>query len=112
MRDSHCIFCRIARGETNNEFLYEDDQVVAFKDINPQAPVHVLIIPREHFTSIKETEDESLIGRLFTSGKKVAEKLGLNGYRLVINTGWEAGQSVFHLHLHLLGGRTMGWPPG
>ncbi len=109
---SDCAFCQIAAGEFNTEFLFEDDRVVAFKDINPQAPVHVLIIPREHFHSIKEVTDEGLVGHLFTAAKQVAEKLGLRGYRFVINTGREAGQSVFHLHLHLLGGRIMAWPPG
>lgn len=92
--------------------LYEDDKVVAFKDINPQAPVHILVIPRGHFVSIKEIEDETLVGRLFTAAKKTAEKLGLRDYRLVINTGRGAGQTVFHLHLHLIGGRLMTWPPG
>ncbi|MCP5104764.1 MAG: histidine triad nucleotide-binding protein [bacterium] len=110
MRD--CMFCRIAANEFDTEFLFSDDRVLAFRDINPQAPVHILIIPRAHFDSVKEVEDEILMGHLFTAAKKVAEKLGIKEYRLVINTGIQAGQSVFHLHLHLLAGRTMHWPPG
>jgi histidine triad (HIT) family protein len=109
---SDCIFCKIQAGEFNTEFLYEDDRVVAFKDLSPQAPVHVLIIPRAHYDSIKAIDDESLTGHLFTAANKVAEKLGLTDYRCVINTGPQAGQTVFHLHLHLLGGRDLQWPPG
>ena len=107
-----CIFCRIVRGEAQARFLFEDQRVVAFNDINPQAPTHVLIIPRDHYESSKEVTDEGLMGHLFTAAKAVAEKLGLTDYRLVINTGPNAGQRVFHLHLHLLGGRIMHWPPG
>ena len=107
-----CVFCQIASGSLNTEFVYEDEQVVAFRDINPQAPHHILIIPRRHYTSIKDMHQEDLIGHLFTAGNKVAEKLGIQSYRYVINTGREAGQSVFHLHLHLLGGRLLYWPPG
>lgn len=110
--DNHCIFCKIASGRMNTPFLYESDDVVAFKDINPQAPVHVLIIPRVHYDSIKSVDNEELTGKLFSAAAKVAEKLGIPDYRLVINTGAKAGQSVFHLHLHLLGGRFFGWPPG
>lgn len=107
-----CIFCQIVAGRMNTHFEYQDEHVVAFKDINPQAPVHVLIIPRDHYTSTKDVTDEMLIGRMFAAGKKVAEKLGISDYRFVINTGAKAGQSVFHIHLHLLGGRIMTWPPG
>ena len=109
---SECLFCRIARGELDTEFVYEDDRVVAFKDINPQAPVHVLIIPREHFKSIQEMGDESLIGHLFSVGKDIAKKFSMDSFRLVINTGKDAGQAVFHVHMHLLAGRKMSWPPG
>lgn len=112
MSENNCIFCKIAKGEFNTEFLFEDERVVAFKDIVPQAPVHVLIIPREHFVSIKDVDDEVLVGRLFTAAETVAEKMGITDYRFVINTGPKAGQTVFHLHLHLLAGRTMRWPPG
>jgi histidine triad (HIT) family protein len=109
---SYCAFCRIAGEGSNANILFEDDRVVAFKDINPQAPTHVLVIPKDHYESIKDITDEGLIGHLFTAAKEVAKTLGLKDYRLVINTGPQAGQSVFHLHLHLLGGRTMHWPPG
>ena len=107
-----CIFCRIASGMMNTKLEYSDDYVVAFKDINPQAPVHILVIPRDHYSSIKDMDDEMLIGRMFTAAKKVAADLGLSDYRLVINTGAKAGQSVFHIHLHILGGRIMTCPPG
>lgn len=109
---SECLFCRIARGELDTEFLFEDDRVVAFRDIAPQAPVHVLIIPRDHYKSMREMNDESLTGHLFFAAKEVAKKLNVDSYRLVINTGEDAGQAVFHIHLHLLAGRKMAWPPG
>lgn len=109
---SDCIFCKIARGEMGGDLVHEDDLVVAFRDINPQAPTHIQIIPRDHFVSIKEMGDENLIGHLFTVGNSIAEKLGLDSFRYVINTGGDAGQAVFHVHLHLLGGRKMTWPPG
>ena len=109
---SYCVFCKIAAGEFNTELLFSDDRVVAFRDLNPQAPVHILIIPRKHYESIKEVTDEGLIGHLFTAAKTVAKTMGISDYRFVINTGPNAGQSVFHLHLHLLAGRRMGWPPG
>ena len=107
-----CIFCKIANGATGGDLVHEHDQVVAFRDINPQAPVHIQIIPRGHFASIKEMDDERLMGHLFAVGNSVAKKLGIESFRYVINTGKEAGQAVFHVHLHLLGGRTMTWPPG
>ncbi|MCP4148022.1 MAG: histidine triad nucleotide-binding protein [bacterium] len=109
---SDCIFCKIARGEYNTDFLFEDEQVVAFKDINPQAPIHVLVIPKKHYTSVKDLDDEPLMGHLITAAKKVAEKLGLSDFRIVVNTGSKAGQTVFHLHVHVLGGRYLSWPPG
>jgi histidine triad (HIT) family protein len=107
-----CIFCKIANGEFNTDFVYEDDLVVAFRDIEPQAPDHILIIPRDHYLSIKDISDEAIIGRLFLAGNKVVEQLGISSFRYVINTGEDAGQAVFHIHLHLLAGRKMGWPPG
>jgi len=109
---AECIFCKIASKKLNTEFLYEDKRIVAFKDINPVAPVHVIIIPKKHYDSIKEVNDKDLIGDLFLVGNKVAKKLEINSYRFVINTEKEAGQTVFHLHLHLIGGREMNWPPG
>lgn len=109
---SDCIFCKIAKGELRTDFLYEDEQVLAFNDVQPQAPVHILLITRDHFQSVKEMTDERTIGRLFTAGNAVAKKLGVNSYRFVMNTGKDSGQAVFHVHLHLLAGRKMNWPPG
>jgi histidine triad (HIT) family protein len=109
---NYCTFCRIVSGGSDANILFEDDRVVAFKDLNPQAPAHVLVIPKDHYESIEDITDEGLIGHLFTAAKEVAKTFGLTDYRLVINTGPQAGQSIFHLHLHLLGGRTMHWPPG
>lgn len=107
-----CIFCQIAGGGTATPFLYQDDDVVAFRDIQPQAPVHVLVVPRRHFASLNEARDERLLGRLLAAARGVAAAVGLDQYRLVVNTGVDAGQSVPHLHLHVLGGRVMAWPPG
>lgn len=108
-----CIFCKIAAGDMG-ETIYQDDEVTAFKDINPQAPTHILIIPNKHIASLNETngEDQALLGQLLLAASKIARQQGLTDYRLVINTGPQSGQSVFHIHLHLLGGRTMHWPPG
>ncbi|MFQ5718206.1 MAG: histidine triad nucleotide-binding protein [Acidobacteriota bacterium] len=112
---SDCIFCRIVAGELGTK-VHEDDLVVAFDDLNAQAPHHLLIVPREHVASADDlTPDrESLAGRLLTTAARLARDRGLPdaGYRLVINCGAGAGQSVFHLHVHLLGGRTFSWPPG
>jgi histidine triad (HIT) family protein len=102
-------------GEQSARVVYQDDDVTAFHDQNPQAPTHVLIIPNQHIESVKEVEaeDMDLMGKLFVVARQVAEEEGLAaGYRLVVNTGSQAGQSVHHLHMHLLGGRTMSWPPG
>ncbi len=109
-----CIFCRIAAGEVPAEKVYEDDRVVAFRDINPQAPVHVLLIPRTHVESVARLEDPGLAAHLLQKAAEVARSLDLEkkGYRLVINHGPLAGQSVFHLHIHILGGRPLSWPPG
>jgi histidine triad (HIT) family protein len=119
MRDvSHdaCLFCRIARGELGTRFLHEDEDVVAFADLHPQAPVHVLVIPRQHVTSLATSTpaDDVLLGRVLAAVRKVAQQLGLDaaGYRTVLNSGEHAGQSVLHLHAHLLAGRAFGWPPG
>ncbi len=108
-----CIFCKIAAGQIGDT-IYQDDEVTAFKDINPQAPVHILIIPNKHIASLNETgaEDQALLGQLILAAPKIARQQGLTAYRLVINTGAQSGQSVFHIHLHLLGGRNMHWPPG
>jgi histidine triad (HIT) family protein len=112
-----CIFCKIVSGEIPSEPVYEDEEIVAFKDLQPQAPVHVLIIPRKHLASLDEVtesdEDKELVGHLLSKVHVIAAKLGLaNGYRLVANTGEDGLQTVRHLHFHLLGGRRMGWPPG
>jgi histidine triad (HIT) family protein len=107
-----CIFCRIAGGGTATPFIYQDDDVVAFRDIQPQAPVHVLVVPRRHLASLNDVADEGLLGRLVAAARRAAANAGLEQYRLVINTGADAGQSVPHLHLHVLGGRVMAWPPG
>jgi len=110
-----CVFCKIARGEIPAHKVYEDEEFVAFKDINPQAPTHILVIPKKHIESLSSVteEDRELLGKLLWVAKKVAQELNLKkGYRLVINTGPDGGQEVLHLHVHLLGGRAMAWPPG
>ncbi|MBD0370435.1 MAG: histidine triad nucleotide-binding protein [Pyrinomonadaceae bacterium] len=111
-----CLFCRIIAGEIPADVVHTDDRSVAFRDINPQAPTHILVIPREHIESLDEAtqRDESTLGHLLRVAARLANQEGLSesGYRTVINTGAGAGQSVFHLHLHVLGGRQMNWPPG
>ena len=112
---SPCIFCRIAAKEIPAGIVYEDADVVAFRDLSPQAPTHVLVIPRRHVGSLTDTveADAALLGAMMLAAKKVAAAAGLtSGYRVVTNCGPDAGQSVSHLHLHLLGGRPMAWPPG
>lgn len=109
------IFGKIARKEIPCEFIYEDDQCVAFNDLSPQAPVHFLVIPKKPISRLSEAEDadEQLLGHLVLAAKKVAKQQGLNeGYRLVINDGPIGGQSVYHIHVHVMSGRQMGWPPG
>ncbi len=115
MTDSSCLFCRIINGEIPAKKIYEDDQVFAFEDISPQAPTHVLIIPKKHFAGLKEAEagDAELIGRCHLAAAHIARQRNIEqGYRTVLNVGPGAGQSVFHLHVHLLGGRPLAWPPG
>jgi histidine triad (HIT) family protein len=109
-----CLFCRIARGEIPAKIVAQTDHSVAFRDINPQAPVHVVIIPREHVPSLSDANDPALVGRLALLAAQIARSEGIaeSGFRTVINTNADAGQTVFHIHLHLLGGRRMGWPPG
>ncbi len=110
------VFERIIDGELPVEPVYETDTVLAFADINPQAPVHILIVPKRHIATLNDLEsgDAELIGQLFLAAKAVAEKLGIaeSGYRTLMNCNEDGGQDVFHIHLHLLGGRRMGWPPG
>ena len=113
---SDCLFCKILDGEVPADVIYENDTVLAFRDINPMAPTHVLIIPRQHVGTINDidAEHELMVGRLFSAAKAIAAEEGLSekGYRVVMNCGEGAGQSVFHIHLHLLGGRGFDWPPG
>jgi histidine triad (HIT) family protein len=112
---SDCLFCKIARKEIPAKIVYEDADVFAFEDIGPQAPTHILICPRKHFASLNDAvaEDQIVLGKLHVVAAQIArERNLLDGYRTVINNGRGAGQSVFHLHLHLLGGRSFRWPPG
>jgi len=113
---SDCLFCGIIDGRINANIVYRDDAVVAFNDIRPRAPVHILIIPRKHIVSVLDIEpnDNALIGQIFQVAARLAREHGIaeSGFRVVVNAGPDAGQSVFHLHYHLLGGRQMGWPPG
>lgn len=111
---SSCLFCRVERKEIPAKIEYEDDKVIAFHDINPQAPVHLLLIPRRHIEKIGslESRDISIVGELVYRAKEIASRRGWPDYRLLFNNGPEAGQTVYHIHLHLLSGRAMGWPPG
>lgn len=111
---SDCLFCAIVAGEIPAEVVFSTDEVIAFRDINPAAPVHVLVIPKEHYANAAEVAraDQQLAGALLAAASDVAAQEGLSDYRLVFNTGADAGQSVFHAHLHVLGGRAVGWPPG
>jgi histidine triad (HIT) family protein len=109
------VFCRIVAGQTPAQIVHRGEGVTAFRDINPQAPVHILLIPDRHISSLAEVEpgDAEALGRLLVVARQLAQQQGLeDGYRLVLNTGPQAGQSVFHLHFHLLGGRALRWPPG
>ncbi len=111
-----CIFCKVASGEIG-QLVYEDDRVAAFNDLKPQAPVHVLIVPKKHIEKlalVENDEDSSLMGHILIVANKIARDRGISedGYRVVVNNGLRAGQSVWHIHFHLLGGRDLGWPPG
>jgi histidine triad (HIT) family protein len=114
--DQNCIFCKIAAKKIPAKVVHEDDLAIAFQDVNPQAPTHVLIVPKKHIPDIHSmtAADEALVGHLFLVAQRIADQGGLdkNGYRMVINNGAGAGQTVFHIHLHLLSGRRFGWPPG
>jgi histidine triad (HIT) family protein len=111
---SDCLFCRIVRKEIPAKIVAEDDHCVAFRDINPQAPTHVLVVPREHVASLNDVTGADVVGQMHLLASRIARGEGLaeRGYRTVINTNADAGQTVFHIHLHLLGGRHLGWPPG
>jgi histidine triad (HIT) family protein len=116
LANERCLFCKISSGEIPSELLYETPRVVAFRDISPQAPTHILIIPRKHIASVAELQDDDggVMGELFLAARELARTEGIeeSGYRMVVNAGPDAGQAVFHIHLHLLGGRGMSWPPG
>lgn len=112
---SDCLFCRIVRGEVPSQKVYEDERVFAFEDLHPQAPTHVLIVPKKHIRGLKEAtaEDAEIIGHCHLVAARIGRECGIeDGYRTVFNVGPRSGQSVFHLHLHLLGGRPLRWPPG
>lgn len=110
----NCIFCKIVNNEIKSEKVFEDKDLICIKDINPQAPVHILIIPKKHIEKLHQIEDIQLLGKILKVACKIAENQGIkeSGYRIVINTNKDAGQSVNHIHFHLLGGRIMHWPPG
>ena len=109
-----CLFCRIISGEIPGSIVYQDERIVAFNDINPQAPTHVLVVPRRHIATLNDLspEDDDLVGEIVRPAAAIAKSRKLSSFRTVFNTNREAGQTVFHIHLHLLGGRAMHWPPG
>lgn len=111
-----CLFCKIAQRQIESTVLFEDPEIIAIRDIHPQAPTHILILPKKHITTINDTDssDEQLLGRMVLTGKKLAqaEQIAEKGYRLVYNVNADGGQAVYHIHLHVLGGRQMTWPPG
>jgi len=116
MSEENCLFCKIMAGDIPADIVYESDTAIAFRDINPQAPTHVLIIPRKHISTINEIEndDQAIVGSLYSAAREIAAAEGFadEGYRAVMNCNEGAGQTVFHIHLHLLGGRALTWPPG
>jgi histidine triad (HIT) family protein len=114
MSEESCLFCKIVAGKISGDFVHQDDHCVVIRDINPQAPMHVLVIPRQHLESLDDAsqKEEGLLGHLLRIGARIANLQGHDSYRTVINTGSGAGQSVFHLHVHVLAGRGMSWPPG
>lgn len=116
MTEQDCLFCKILAGDIPADVIYESDSAIAFRDVNPKAPVHVLIIPRKHIATINDLDssDAAMIGSMIMAAKEIAHEEGLadDGYRVVMNCNQAAGQSVFHIHLHMLGGRTLAWPPG
>ena len=109
-----CLFCRIVRREIPASIVWEDEHALAFRDIKPEAPTHLLVVPKRHFASLNEAADVGLLGRLLLAAREIAEGEGIaqTGYRTVLNTGRDAGQTVFHIHVHVMGGRHMAWPPG
>jgi len=111
---TNCLFCKMVAGDIKPDVVYEDDTVMAFRDINPQAPVHILVIPKRHIATLNEIDDTLLAGQLLQTAVKLAEQEGIaeEGYRALFNCNRNGGQAVYHLHLHLLGGRALHWPPG
>ena len=113
---TECLFCKIRDGEIPSDTVYEDDHILAFKDVNPHAPVHILIVPKKHISTINDlkSEDAEIMGKMLLAAQDIASSEGVaaDGYRLVVNTNADAGQTVHHIHMHLLGGRNMAWPPG
>ncbi len=111
---ANCLFCKICKGEIPADKLFEDDEVLAFRDINPEAPVHFLVIPKKHISGPADVgkEEEQLIGKMMRIGSQVAKQEGIDHFRVVYNNGAQAGQTVFHIHMHILGGRSLTWPPG
>ena len=109
---SECIFCQILAGRKPAAIVYEDDRCVAFEDVNPKSPVHVLVVPRKHIPTLSDAADEALLGHLLAVSSRVAKDKGTGSFRLVINTNAAAGQTIYHLHVHVMGGRAMRWPPG
>jgi histidine triad (HIT) family protein len=109
-----CLFCRIVRREIPASIVWENEHALAFRDIKPEAPIHLLVIPKRHFASLNDAADARLLGELLLAAREIAEGEGIaeSGYRTVVNTGANAGQTVFHLHVHVMGGRRMTWPPG
>lgn len=116
MSQQDCLFCRIVRREIPSQIVHETDELLAFRDIDPKAPLHVLIVPKRHISTVNDVEpsDAALLGQLFVAARTIAAEQGVaeDGYRLVVNTNAGAGQTVFHIHMHLLGGRDLRWPPG
>ena len=116
MQEDNCLFCKIILGEISADIIYESSNVIAFRDINPQAPIHVLIVPKKHIATINDisSKDHKIIGSLYSAAREIASNEGIDdiGYRTVMNCNEAAGQTVFHIHLHLLGGRPFSWPPG
>ena len=113
---SDCLFCKILDGEIPCDRVYEDDHVIAFRDMNPQAPTHILVIPRKHISTVNDltVDDKNIVGEMMLAAQAIAKQEGIedDGYRLIMNCNEGAGQTVFHIHLHILGGRRMNWPPG
>jgi histidine triad (HIT) family protein len=114
MTEANCIFCKIIKGDIPAAKLFEDEDLLAFRDINPAAPIHFLVIPKKHISgpAAVTAEEERLIGKMLRIGSEIAAKEGLEAFRAVLNNGAQAGQTVFHIHLHILGGRDLTWPPG